>query len=144
MGIRYLGYSEFILAGRVFRFGTFQRVLDAEFALETLAGELLTADSPTACWSAIQGHYAKLGFRAAHLQMNGVSYRDWKPDAAASEYWTIRIPFSANGFIELARDFRAADAQSCIAPLADLLHRTLAERLEGKPGEPAARAPKAT
>jgi hypothetical protein len=71
--------------------------------------------------------------------MHGVLYRDWEPDVADPDYWTIRIPFSETGFIELARDFRRTDAQSCIAPLADLLHRILAERMEGQPDRSAAR-----
>jgi UDP-GlcNAc:undecaprenyl-phosphate GlcNAc-1-phosphate transferase len=132
MGIRYLGYSEFILAGRVLRIGSFQRAMDAEIALESFTNALVAADSLDACWTAIRRHYATLGFSAAHLQLNGVVYRDWEAHVAAPEYWTIRIPLAGNGFIELARDFRAKEARAMIAPLADLLHRALARPFEEK------------
>jgi hypothetical protein len=83
----------------------------------------------------IQQHYLSLGFSAARLQLNGMVYREWEPQVAGPEYWIIRIPFSENGFIELARDFRTEGVHSTVAPLAYLLHRVLAERVEGKPSQ---------
>jgi hypothetical protein len=106
--------------------------MDAEIALESFTNALVAADSLDACWTAIRRHYATLGFSAAHLQLNGVVYRDWEAHVAAPEYWTIRIPLAGNGFIELARDFRAKEARAMIAPLADLLHRALARPFEEK------------
>ncbi|MBZ5580629.1 MAG: undecaprenyl/decaprenyl-phosphate alpha-N-acetylglucosaminyl 1-phosphate transferase [Acidobacteriia bacterium] len=133
MGIRYLGYKEFTLAGRVFRIRTFQRVLDAQFAMENFSTALRAADTPEDCWHVIRQHYSVLGFSAVHFQVNGTSYREWPPHVTEPEYWTIRIGFSENGFIELARDFHGDDIHSAIGPLADVLRVALTERLGGKP-----------
>ncbi len=131
-GIRYLGYKEFALAGRVLRIRTFQRVVDEQLAMENFASALRAADSPEACWHAIREHYSGLGFSAVHFQVNGTIFREWPPHVAEPEYWKIRVGFSENGFIELARDFRSGDLHSTVVPLADLLRGALAERLGEK------------
>jgi UDP-GlcNAc:undecaprenyl-phosphate/decaprenyl-phosphate GlcNAc-1-phosphate transferase len=143
-GIRYLGYSEFSLASRVLRVGSLQRLLGAEFAVDSFARALQEADSPEACWSVIRHHYLDLGFKAAHLQINGVDYRDGESKVAEPECWTVRIPLSANGFIELAREFRNEEGHSTIAQVANVLRRTVPDRLEGKPGLSASRTARAS
>lgn len=112
--------------------------------MENFTADLLAANSPDACWAAIQQHYANLGFKAARLQMEGVVYRDWGLEVMEPKFWTVRIPFAANGFVELARDFRNEGAHSTIAPLANLLHRALPERMKGKQAQLNAHATRAS
>ena len=130
-GIRYLGYTEFTLAGRFLRIGTLQRFLASELALENFSAALSAAESPEARFQVVRKHCLALGFKATRLQLNGVVYSDATPETADSECWTIRIPIPDNGFLELARDFHAGDARVAVAQLADLLHATLGPQAAG-------------
>lgn len=135
LGIRYLGYREFTLAGRFFRVRSFQQAMEAQLALEKFMIALLGAQTPRDCWEAVRQHYPKLGFAAAHLCLDGQSHGDWGPHVTGPLYWTVRVPFENGDFIEFAREFEAEDVHSVVVPLADMLHHALGKRFQAKPGE---------
>jgi UDP-GlcNAc:undecaprenyl-phosphate GlcNAc-1-phosphate transferase len=64
IGIRYLSYSEFMLAGRFVRTGEFQRALNTQLAVDAFSAVLSHATDPESCWRAIRQHYRSLGFSA--------------------------------------------------------------------------------
>jgi UDP-GlcNAc:undecaprenyl-phosphate GlcNAc-1-phosphate transferase len=132
-GVRYLRYSELILAGSLFSAGQFRRTLDVKLALESLAAALAAAGSLEARWDVIRKQYPKLGFVAVHLRINGASYRDSQPGLSELDHWIVRIPLSAVDFIELAHRFRSDEMPSIIAPMVDLLRYTLVEHVEEDP-----------
>jgi len=129
-GVRYLRYSELILAGSLFSAGQFRRTLDVKLALEGLATALAAAGSLEARWEVIRKRYPELGFVAAHLRINGVSYRDWPEQLSERECWIVKIPLSAVDFIELAHGFGSEQMPNIIAPTVDLLRYTLVEHVE--------------
>ncbi len=132
-GVRYLRYSELILAGSLFSAGQFRRTLDVKLALEGLAAALAAAGSLEARWEVIRKQYRDLGFVAAHLRINGASYRDWPEELSERECWIVRIPLSAVDFIELAHGFGSEEMPNIIAPTVDLLRYTLVEHVEEDP-----------
>ncbi|HXN46308.1 MAG TPA: MraY family glycosyltransferase [Bryobacteraceae bacterium] len=132
-GVRYLRYSELILAGSLFSAGQFRRTLDVKLALEGLAAALAAAGSLEARWDVIRKRYPELGFVAAHLRINGVSYRDWPEELSERECWIVKIPLSAVDFIELAHGFGSEQMPNIIAPMVDLLRYTLVEHVEEDP-----------
>jgi UDP-GlcNAc:undecaprenyl-phosphate GlcNAc-1-phosphate transferase len=135
VGIRYLRYSEFALMGRLVRARTIQGVFDTQLAIEKFAVALFGAKSVEECWDVIRRYCPNLGFAAVRLQANGVLYRDWPAHVTVPDYWTVRIPFGDQNFVELARPFGSEDLHSIVGPIANMLHQTLAKHLLEKPRE---------
>jgi UDP-GlcNAc:undecaprenyl-phosphate GlcNAc-1-phosphate transferase len=135
IGIGYLRYSEFTLIGRLFRARTIQGLFDTQLVIERFAVDLFGAKTLEECWDVIRQYYPNLGFAAVRLQANGVLYRDWPSHVIGPDYWTVRIPFGDQDFVELARPFGSEDLRSIVAPIANMLHQTLAKHLLEKPRE---------
>jgi UDP-GlcNAc:undecaprenyl-phosphate GlcNAc-1-phosphate transferase len=126
IGIRYLRYSEFILAGRIVVTGEFHRALNAQLAIDNFSRSLDAAGTVPECWTAIRQHYRTFGFCAVLLSVGDVSYQDGR--AAGPDSWTVRIPLSEKDFIEFSREFRLPEMSTAIAPVADLLRQALAKK----------------
>lgn len=139
-GIRYLGYTEFTIAGRFLRLRAFRRLMGGQLALENVARQFAAAATIEDCWAVIRKEYTNLGFRGVHLEVAGTVHRQWPAGIAGEEYWTIRIPLTEDAFLELARDFRSDDMPSAVAQVADLLRDILRSRLDERPREMAARS----
>jgi UDP-GlcNAc:undecaprenyl-phosphate GlcNAc-1-phosphate transferase len=135
IGIGYLRYSEFTFMGRLVRARTIQGVFDTQLAIEKFTVALFGAKSVEECWDVIRRYYPNLGFAAARLQANGILYRDWPSHVTVQDYWTVRIPFGDQDFVELARPFGSEDLRAMVAPIANILHQTLAKHLLEKPRE---------
>jgi UDP-GlcNAc:undecaprenyl-phosphate GlcNAc-1-phosphate transferase len=140
IGIGYLRYSELTLIGRLFRARTIQGLFDTQLVIERFAIALFGAKTVEECWDVIRRYYPNLGFAAVRLQANGILYRDWPSHVIEPDYWTVRIPFGDRDFVELARPFGSEDLNSIVAPIANMLHQTLAKRLLERPREADVRA----
>ena len=140
IGIGYLRYSEFTLMGRFVRARTIQGLFDTQLVIENFAVALFGAKTVEECWDVIRRYYPNLGFAAVRLQANGVLYRDWPSHVIEADCWTVRIPFGDQDFVELARPFDSEDLRSIVAPIANILHQTLAKHLLEKPREADVRA----
>ena len=140
IGIGYLRYSEFTLMGRLVRARTIQGLFDTQLVVEEFAVVLFGTKTVEECWDVIRRYYPNLGFAAVRLQANGVFYRDWPSHVIEPDYWTVRIPFGGQDFVELARPFGSEDLHSVVAPIANMLHQTLAKHLLEKPREADVRA----
>jgi UDP-GlcNAc:undecaprenyl-phosphate/decaprenyl-phosphate GlcNAc-1-phosphate transferase len=129
IGVHYLRYSEFTLAGRFFRTGEFHRSLNAQLTIESFTQALLAAEDVEACWKIIRQYYRKLGYSAVHLHFEGVSYREWRPEIGGPEFWTMNVPLSGESFIEFAHAFESPVAvPTVVSPVADMLRSVFAER----------------
>ena len=126
IGIGYLRYSEFILAGRLVRIGEFQRVLGAQLAINSLARAMSACRTVDECWRVISRHYQEFGFNSVHLRIHGASFRDGQPDAAETDCWTVKIPLGDGDFIEFGRPFHSAEMPMIVAQLADALRDVMA------------------
>ena len=62
LGIQYLGYAEFDLAGRLLFSGEFQRSVSAQLDLRKFRAALAAAGTPAGCWEVIREACGKFGF----------------------------------------------------------------------------------
>ena len=68
------------------------------------------------------------GFHKLEMLLAGRKYSS--PDGAAAERsWNIRIPISDRDYVELTRPFDVPVQTAVVAPLADILRKTLEPKL---------------
>jgi UDP-GlcNAc:undecaprenyl-phosphate GlcNAc-1-phosphate transferase len=127
LGIQYLGYAEFDLAGRLLFSGEFQRTVSAQLDLRKFRAALAAARTPAACWEVIREDCAKFGFQHARLCLAGEFYEYTAQDAEASG-WTVRVPLSNADYAVLCRPFACTLLPMVVAPFVDLLRQTLVEK----------------
>jgi UDP-GlcNAc:undecaprenyl-phosphate GlcNAc-1-phosphate transferase len=130
IGVRYLSYSEFTLAGRIVRTGEFQRLLNTQLEIENFSHALGAAADLEACWNVIRAHYRSFGFSAIRMQAGASAWRDGDDTGAAPpDVWTVRIPLNERDYVEAAREFGSPSMPPAVAAFAETLRRGLAGRL---------------
>jgi UDP-GlcNAc:undecaprenyl-phosphate/decaprenyl-phosphate GlcNAc-1-phosphate transferase len=127
LGIQYLGYAEFDLAGRLLFSGEFQRTVSAQLDLRKFRAALAAAGTPAACWEVVREDCAKFGFHQARLCLAGEIYEYSAEDADPSG-WTVRVPLSNADYAVLSRPFACTLLPMVVAPFVDLLRQTLVEK----------------
>jgi len=127
LGIQYLGYAEFDLAGRLLFSGEFQRTVSAQLDLGKFRDALAAADTPLACWEAIRDAGPRFGFIQARLTLASETY-EYTSEKAALAAWTIRVPLSNGDYALLSRPFTSSALPMAVAPFVDLLHQTLTQK----------------
>jgi len=127
LGIQYLGYAEFDLAGKLLFSGEFQRTVGAQIELRKFRATLAVADSPAACWEVIREALAKFGFQQARLCISGevFEYSGVEPEVPG---WTIRVPLSNGGYANLTRAFESNVLPMTVAPFVDVLRQSLNQK----------------
>ena len=130
LGIQYLGYTEFDLAGRLLFGGEFQRTLSAQLDLRKFSTALAAAATPAACWELIREASRKFGFEQIRLCLAGeifeYSHGELAQNAAPS--WTARVPLANGDYAVLVRSFGSPLPPMALAPFIDLLRQTLIEK----------------
>jgi UDP-GlcNAc:undecaprenyl-phosphate GlcNAc-1-phosphate transferase len=127
LGIQYLGYAEFDLAGRLLFSGEFQRTVSAQLDLRKFRAALVAAGTEAACWEVIRENCAKFGFDRVRLCLAGELHEYGARDAEESG-WSIRVPLSNADYAVLSRPFASTVLPMMVAPFVDLLRRTLVEK----------------
>lgn len=126
LGIQYLGYAEFDLAGRLLFSGEFQRTVGAQLELRKFRASLAATDSPGACWEVIRAACVKFGFQQANLCLAGEMFEYSAEDCGPG--WTIRVPLANSDYAVLTRPFGSAVLPMVVGSFIDLLHQTLIEK----------------
>lgn len=127
LGIQYLGYAEFDLAGRLLFSGEFQRTVSAQLDLRKFRAALAAAATPADCWEIIRDACGKFGFQQARLSLGGQIFED-SPNEMDSPGWTMRVPLTNLDYVVLSRPFTSAVLPMAVAPFVDLLRQTLVEK----------------
>ena len=127
LGIQYLGYAEFDLAGRLLFGGEFQRTVSAQLDLRKFQTTLAAATTPTECWAVVRDACSKFGFQQARLVLNGEIYEN-TPETSEAAGWTIRVPLSNGDYAVLGRPFSSSVSPMMVAPFVDLLRQSLVEK----------------
>ena len=135
LGIQYLGYAEFDLAGRLLFGGEFQRTVSAQLDLRKFNTALAAATSTAECWDVIRVACGKFGFQQVRLRLGGESF-EYACDEAADPAWTARVPLANGDYAVLVRTFASGVLPMAVAPFVDVLRQTLVEKFP----ETAARA----
>ena len=124
LGIQYLGYAEFDLAGRLLFGGEFQRTVSAQLDLRKLQIALAAAATPAECWEVIREACGKFGFEQARLSLAGEVF-EHSTAQAENPGWTLRVPLANGGYAVLTRRFASSVSPMSVAPFVDLLRDTL-------------------
>jgi UDP-GlcNAc:undecaprenyl-phosphate/decaprenyl-phosphate GlcNAc-1-phosphate transferase len=127
LGIQYLGYAEFDLAGRLLFGGEFQRTVSAQLDLRKFRASLAAAPTPPACWEVIQSACIKFGFQQVLLSLGGETY-EYFSEAPEVAGWTLRVPLSHRDYVVLSRPFASSVLPMIVAPFVDVLRQTLVEK----------------
>lgn len=130
MCVRYLGYAEFMLAGRLIRTGEFQRNVSAQLNLTSFEKSLAAAQTLDDCWTAIVRAHQTFGFAGVRMSIGGIAYEDWELRHSEQNYWVIRIPLPARDYLELAREFNSPVLPMALAPFVDMLGSALSSKLK--------------
>jgi hypothetical protein len=149
LGIQYLGYFEFSLAGRLMHPRTLRRNLDAQIRLHSLEQEIAAAVTVDKCWDAIRKASEAFGFSQVSMYMRNVIYEQHLqvdgndvPNLGIGggqegvDCWTVQIPLSRTEFIRLSHGFRSPLPTSIVAPFADLLRQSMESKLASLQPQP--------
>ena len=127
LGIQYLGYAEFDLAGRLLFGGEFQRTVSAQLDLRKFQTALAAAKTPAECWTAVRDACARFGFEQARLSLAGEVF-EYSAGDSDKPAWTMRVPLANGDYAVLGRPFASPVSPMMVAPFVDLLRQALVEK----------------
>jgi UDP-GlcNAc:undecaprenyl-phosphate GlcNAc-1-phosphate transferase len=127
LGIQYLGYAEFDLAGKLLFSGEFQRSVSAQLDLRKFRAALAAAGPPASCWEVIREACGKFGFQQVRLCLAGEIY-EYSAENPETPCWTVRVPLANGDYAVLARPFASPVLPMVVAPFVDSLRETLVEK----------------
>ena len=137
LGVQYLGYAEFDLAGRLLFSGEFQRSVNAQLELRKFRAALAAAATPAECWEPLREACVKFGFHQARLSLTGeiFEYASGAPETAC---WTVRVPLNKGDYATLVRPCSSTVLPMVVAPFIDSLREILVEKFPDAPSREAA------
>jgi UDP-GlcNAc:undecaprenyl-phosphate GlcNAc-1-phosphate transferase len=125
LGMQYLGYNEFIVAGRVVLGGTLRSVFSAQLALEAFEQELHPDMTLQQYWHVLSRTSPHFGFSGIMFQLDDVKF-GWGIDAG----WQTRIDFPGHGYINLWRESGATSSIGMAGVLfVDCVSRVFSKKL---------------
>ena len=127
LGVQYLGYAEFDLAGRLLFSGEFQRSVSAQLELRKFRAALGAAATVADCWEVVREAGGKFGFQQARLCLAGEIF-EYSSDDSAAPGWTVRVPLANGDYAVLTRPFASAVLPMVVAPFVDSLREILVEK----------------
>jgi len=127
LGIQYLGYAEFDLAGRLLFHGEFQRTVSAQLDLRKFRAALAAAATPADCWEVIREACSKFGIQKARVCLGGQVY-EYSSGQSKDPGWTMRVPLANRDYAVFSRPFASPALPMAVAPFVDLLRQTLVEK----------------
>jgi UDP-GlcNAc:undecaprenyl-phosphate/decaprenyl-phosphate GlcNAc-1-phosphate transferase len=126
MGIRWLGYIEFTLAGRFLFRGGLQRTLKAQIDLHALEKTLTEEREVRECARVVSEAAKRFGFTVTGMQLDGKSFS--KPYRHSVPGWEVRVPLADGDFVGLMRETREGAAFTVAGPFIDVLRAGLCRR----------------
>ena len=130
IGIQYLGYAEFSVAGKLLFSGDFQRTLKVQLELRSFEKEISTAKTYEECWRALADSSEKCGFHCERLRIDGATIFQSATGPAAQPLWFLNLPILKNGSVEFSRPYASSISSAVVGPFVDVIHGALAPRLE--------------
>ena len=125
IGLQYLGYNEFGIAGRLALFGGFRRMVTSEIVLNSFEKDLNDADSLERCWELLCNTYQQFGFSQVELYLDGlIRHGD------DSDNWRVRIDFPGYGYMSLLRKAGAGNHGTAALLFVDCIDRVFSQKLE--------------
>ncbi len=135
VGIQYLGYAEFSVAGKMLFSGDFQKTLKVQLELHSFEREIAKAQTEEECWKLLHDTAGRCGFRCERLAIGesrvfetAVDVRE--PSAIVPSEWRLRVPLGPAGYADLTRRFDSPISAAVVGPFVDVIHGTMAPRIE--------------
>ena len=130
LGIQYLGYAEFSVAGQMLFSGQFQRNLKHQLDMHAIENSIRAAASAEGCWQVVCTASERLGFHCVRMLLDSGQAFVGKPVAAEALTWFLRVPLAGQGYLELRGNMGDLLVAGGIGPFLDLLHNCLRPRLD--------------
>jgi UDP-GlcNAc:undecaprenyl-phosphate GlcNAc-1-phosphate transferase len=127
LGVQYLGYAEFDLAGRLLLSGEFQRSVSAQLDLRRFRAALVAAGKPADCWEVIRDAGGRFGFQQVRLSLGGEIF-EYSTSESGGPVWTVRVPLPNGDYAVLERPFASSVLPMAVAPFVDCLREILREK----------------
>jgi hypothetical protein len=124
LGLQYLGYTEFGVAGRAFVGGYFRSVLSAQFALDAFEQEVRNDLTLQECWEVLCRACPSFGFSGIRFHLND-EIREWGNYSG----WQARIDFPGHGFISLWRESGAKSRDAAAVLFIESVSRVFDQKL---------------
>ena len=128
LGIQYLGYAEFIAAGRILSSGGFRRHLTAQIQLTAFHDDLKAAATADQCWNVLRRTYSHFGFNEIQFKFGDRIYSHTSNGHHVPNCWTLRIALSDRAYVNLSREFDT-EAPPIVTPFADMIGTTLRPKI---------------
>ena len=129
-GIQHLGFVEFNCASAVLRSNMFGRIVNAQVELRAIEQKIISANDIDACWFTLRSASAQLGFSHVALHFDGILYEERQDGSLTQKCWTMNIPLTQNGFVELGCSFENSKDVVIVGAFADLLRHALDPKLK--------------
>ena len=120
LGIQRLGFVEFDAVGRLLSRGSFRGLLSSHIVIDSLEGQLISAESAEECWRVLQNSYEDLGFCRVQLRFRG---RTFSTGDASALCWRLEVPLMEADSILLSHPIDTLADPCHVAVLADVLRR---------------------
>jgi UDP-GlcNAc:undecaprenyl-phosphate/decaprenyl-phosphate GlcNAc-1-phosphate transferase len=129
LGIHYLRYGEFMLAGQMLRTGEFQRSVNARLQLSSFEKKIAQAATVEECWEAVLTIRETFGIAAVRLKIAGKTFEHWDDSVTGPRFWTMRAPISDHEYVEMAREYGSPVVPMVMVPFVELLVASLSDKL---------------
>ncbi len=129
VGIQYLGYAEFTVAGRMLFRGDFQRTLKAQIDLHSFEQAVADARAVDDCWAALIAACEKMDFHCVRMSFAGRVFDGADAPCSAPDRWEMRVPLPGNGYLEFTRGLQSPVLAAIVGPFIDAIHNHLGPRL---------------
>jgi UDP-GlcNAc:undecaprenyl-phosphate/decaprenyl-phosphate GlcNAc-1-phosphate transferase len=126
MGVQYLEYAEFSLAGRFLFRGDLQRTVKAQIELDAFSKALASVEDFSRLIALVRETAARFGFYVIEAEIAGERFR--APSKYQLARWTVRIPLAHNDFLELERDAGPIAVASSAGPFIEAIQAGLSAR----------------
>jgi UDP-GlcNAc:undecaprenyl-phosphate/decaprenyl-phosphate GlcNAc-1-phosphate transferase len=126
MGIQYLEYAEFALAGRILFGGDLQRTVKAQIDLEAFSHQLRDLQEPEDCYRLLAETATRFGFTLTQTQIAGERFIGATGDASAT--WSVRVRGVSGDFAELSRTADSPLTAAAAGPFLDAVRSGLAAK----------------
>jgi UDP-GlcNAc:undecaprenyl-phosphate/decaprenyl-phosphate GlcNAc-1-phosphate transferase len=125
VGLRYLGYNELGIAGKLMVLGGFRQQVHATLVLETFEHELDAAETMQECWELICRAYPEFGFCGVELHVE-----ESRLHGENSTNWHVHIDFPGHGHISLLRKAAVRNRGTAAFLFIDCIAYTFNRKLE--------------
>jgi UDP-GlcNAc:undecaprenyl-phosphate/decaprenyl-phosphate GlcNAc-1-phosphate transferase len=128
VGIRYLGYVEFV-ATRRFLWAGLRPMLRAHVELETLERSLAAARSTEECWTALEKAGRALGYSDMTGRIGGRRFAAVPQRSRNEAFWQMRLQLAGNCWVNITQREGTAEQPALVIAFAELVRKLLPQKL---------------